>query len=556
MKKFSLFMLFIVLFISLSQLVLADEDHYWVSFIDKGEWELLDGKELFLAGIENGVTEASLERRRIEGIGEENLITILDLPVETSYLNAVENIGAEIRVTSRWFNCASVEASHEMVDKISNLPFVTEVKPVMPLETTGIWYEEVETFDGNPPPGPGVDMAGLYGPSYLQALQVNIVEAHRQGYTGKDVLMLVIDGGFELSHECFENIDIFAEWDVVNDDGECGHEVGDPKGQASHGTACLSEIGGYRPGNLIGIAYEATFVLAKSEDISSETPIEEDYYVAGMEWAERLGVKTQTGSLGYTDWYNKAMLDGENSIISKAFERSFKLGVVCVTSAGNSGPQPMTLGSPSDNKYGLSIGSIDSTGKIARSSSRGPTADGRIKPDVVARGVKTLLASPYTNHYYSRWNGTSMAAPIIGGCVTVIRGAQPTWSAKRVIKALKSTADKADRPGNVYGWGVPDIMAAIRYPEMRITILDEEKNPVEKSKVKLICIDDQSMEPIFAETGRDGVASFPNLEEGEWQYELLLGEDDKFIDGYYKRNVDIFDGFQTTLTIRKVEPVK
>ncbi|GBE29485.1 serine protease AprX [bacterium BMS3Bbin04] len=467
MKEFGLKRIVIAALVLFCGLLMSQfaqaEQSYWVEFTDKGQWESLSQGELETAAFDHGLTQRAIDRRELEGLAGDDLITLDDLPPDAEYVAMLGELGAQLCQQSWWFNLVSVRADDQVMAQIAELPFVKRVHRVAAMSMARSSYEVVEEFDGNPAPGPGIDTPGSYGRSYLQALQVNAVEAHRQGITGKGVLMVVIDGGFELSHECFENLDVIAEWDVTDNDDYTGQEPEDARGQTSHGTGCLSEIAGYSPGNLIGIAYEASFVLVKSEYIPTETVQEEDDWVAGLEWAERLGASVGSSSLGYTDWYNAAMYDGWYPLTSRAITRAFEKGVVFVTSASNDGPQPMTLGAPADCYGGLSIGAIDSLGTIGRFSSRGPTADGRIKPDLVTRGVQTLLASPQTQNNYAYWNGTSMACPIGAGVVALVRQAQPEWSAAEVMEALRMTADRADHPDNTYGWGIPDVMKAIAY---------------------------------------------------------------------------------------------
>ncbi len=496
--------------------------HYWVHFSDRGQWESLTSQEEVLAAAkEHGLTEAALERRRLEGLAGEQLVTLADLPPDPLYVEQVAACGAEVRQVSRWFNLVSVSAPASALAEIRALPFVEAVQPVGVMENAFSEYEVVTTFDGNPPPTSGILGPGGYGPSYLQALQVNAVEAHRRGITGHGLLMAVIDGGFELSHECFERLDVVADWDVVENDDYSGQEPDDPDWQAAHGTGCLSEIAGYSPGNLIGIAYEASFLLAKTEDVSSETPLEEDNYVAALEWCERLGARVTSTSLGYTDWYNVADYDGATAVNSRANNRALELGVVCVNSAGNAGPQPRTLGAPADGWGTLTIGAVDSLGIIGRFSSRGPTADGRTKPDLVARGVRTVLSAPYTRSQYSLWNGTSMSTPVAAGVAALVRAARPEWSAKETIQALKSTADRADHPDNVYGWGLPDVMAAIRYPEVRIQLRTEDGIPLEGVEAQLTRAGQPNLH-LRQTSDEQGVLSFANLDAGEWAYEVKL----------------------------------
>ncbi len=441
---------------------------YWITFSDRGEWEFFNNSEIYREARFFGLTEAAVERRKVEGLPVDSLVTLSDLPPYPEYLESIEDFGCNIKQTSHWFNSISVETTPAVIEMIGLLPFVKAISPVAISELAGWAYEEVGTWDGYPPPGPGAESPGIYGPSYLQNLQVNAVEAHRMGYRGQGVLMIVLDSGFELSHEAYSDFDLFAEYDFVEDDDYTGIEPGiDSKSQPNHGTACLSVIAGYNPGNLVGIAHEATFILGKTEDVRREVIQEEDNFIAAMEWGERLGARVLSASLSYKDWYSLDDYDGETPLTSRAANIARKLGVLVVTSNGNEGPQPMTLGAPAEGHGVLAAGAVDSTGKTARFSSRGPSADGRIKPDLTAMGIKTACVRPQTNHGYSRWNGTSLSAPVLGGVCALVRGAHPEWSTDQVEYALKMTASHADRPDNIYGWGIPDVVAAIqwKFPE-------------------------------------------------------------------------------------------
>jgi subtilisin family serine protease len=526
---------------------LAEPLCFWVEFTDKGRYEALTGEDLWNAAFEHGLTEAAIERRRVEGIADEHLVTLDDLPVDSEYLERVSSLGAQVITTSRWFNLAAIEAELRVAERVSELEFVRDIKPMGYLVPTHSEYEVAGEFDGNPPPGPGMDGAGLYGPSYLQALQVNAVEAHRQGFTGQGVLMAVIDGGFTLDHEAYERIDVVATYDVTDNEVAVQQQDKDSPGQSAHGTLCLSTIAGYRPGNLIGTAYEASFLLVKSEYVPTETIQEEYDYVVGLEWAERNGARGTSGSLGYTDWYNDAMKDGEQPITSRALRKARELGVVCVTSAGNEGPQPRTLGPPADHWGGLTIGAVDSLGQIVGFSSRGPTSDGRTKPDLVGRGYNCVAVKPLSHHSYILANGTSLSTPVVAGVVALVRGAHPDWSAERVIRALKSTADRSDRPDNSYGWGVPDAMAAIRYPELRWTFLDENGRAV--SRICVTAIHDMA-DTLRASSDKHGIVSLPNLTPGNWTWHVDLPENWKLRTGQRQGAMTVNDGksFRIILT--------
>ncbi|MBD3165956.1 S8 family serine peptidase [bacterium] len=525
----------------------------WIHLTDRGAWERLSPAQIDSAALADGLTERALERRRIEGLTSDALITIADLPPDPSYLQTLSEQGAEIGEVSRWFNCVSAYCNDNDLPVIRSLPFVAAVEPVHATQPAGFSYTVEGHWESFPSPGPGATGAGLYGPSYLQNLMVNAVEAHRRGYNGRGVLLAVLDSGYELTHESFSDLDIVAEYDFVEDDDNTGYEEGeDVRGQPAHGTGCMSVIAGYQPGNLIGVAHGVSLVLAKTEDVRSETPAEEDNWVAAVEWAERLGASVLSSSLSYSDWYTLADYDGRTPITSLVAERAHKLGMVLATSAGNEGPQPRTVSPPSTGPFVLGIGAVDSTGKIGGFSSRGPTSDGRIKPDLVAMGVRTAVASPFSDHRYSRWNGTSLSTPVMGGVIACVRSARPDWNAGQATRALRATASRADRPDNIYGWGIPDIIAATRWPEGIVKVNDSHGKPLEGARVRLLqspaprahfssrhAIDDAensktplsvqlqerlgpTYPPITAVTDPYGEARFPNLPNGKWTVQVVV----------------------------------
>ncbi|MFQ6610118.1 MAG: S8 family serine peptidase, partial [Fidelibacterota bacterium] len=243
--------------------------------------------------------------------------------------------------------------------------------------------------------------------------------------------------------------------------GETQNEPGDPENSHNHGTYTLSTLGGSFEGQLYGPAYNAQFLLAKTEDVSQEVPVEEDWYVAGLEWGESLGADVASSSLGYIDWYTYEDLDGQSAVTTIAVNIAIENGMVITTAAGNSGSGGIIA--PADAFEVLACGAVDSNGEIAGFSSWGPTADGRIKPDICARGVATFCADIVSPNSYREANGTSLSTPLVGGAAAVILSAHPSWTPLQVREALMMTADNVENPDNQYGWGVIDVMAAINY---------------------------------------------------------------------------------------------
>jgi len=264
-----------------------------------------------------------------------------------------------------------------------------------------------------------------------------------------------------------------AGWDFVNGDSIVWDEPGQ-MGSGYHGTWTLSALAGYKEGFLIGPAYGADFLLAKTENTDWERHIEEDAWIAGAEWADSLGADIISSSLGYLDeftngdtnytWQN---MDGNTTIVTKGADLAAGRGILVVNSAGNEGSSSPTIENtliaPADGDSVLAIGSVTSTGARSGFSSMGPTVDGRIKPDVMARGSQTLCASVWDTTSYSQVDGTSLSCPLVAGAAALILQANPMYTNMDIIEALRSTASQAGNPDNAYGWGIIDAFQAANY---------------------------------------------------------------------------------------------
>lgn len=437
----------------------------WVLFTDKG----VTSKSSFdRAAASVVLTDRARQRRAKVGIDQ---VVFADLPVTASYVQTIENLGANHRRSSRWLNAATFELPARLLKPISRLPFVAEIKPMASFKRRP--EPEMEYREDQVTPSLSEPHALNYGASINQLEQINVPAVHNLGYTGQGVTLAILDTGHRKTHEAlaphFAAGRVLAEYDFVYNDDNVGIEAGDLGTDHSHGTRVWSVAGGFADGELYGPAYQANFILCRTEDLRSETPTEEDNWVAALEFADSVGTDVITTSLGYMVFddtvsignYTYADLDGQTAIISIAASTCDGLGIVMVNSAGNSGSGAGTITPPADAHNILAVGSVDFSGNIAGSSSRGPTYDGRIKPEVCARGVSTLCANPYTDDNYGNYSGTSFAAPLIAGAACLVIEAHPDWTPHQVREALKASGSRSSNPDNTYGWGIIDTYAAI-----------------------------------------------------------------------------------------------
>ena len=410
--------------------------------------------------------------RRLEWPRPETLLSSarLDLDVDGGYIDAIRATGAAVRTCSRWFNAVSVDATPEQMERLAALPFVRETAPV-------------RRAGRDPLPGPGAPQASAkaaangYGPGFEQLSSIGVVALHNQGFTGEGIRIALLDAGFpDRGHRAFAHLDVVAERDFVSagaGDGAPGEAGFLPPG-SNHGTQVLSVLAARDPGHLIGAAPDAQYLLATTEEIERELPHEEDFWVAGLEWADSLGADVVNSSVGYNEFedgtgYSYAELDGRTALTTIAAEIAVSRGLVVVAAAGNEGDKPWRYVTvPADGPNVIAVGAVGLVQQeIAPFSSRGPTADGRIKPDVVAPGISIVVVDTTQQPEesfsgYRRARGTSFATPLVSGAAVLLRQIHPAWTPAEVAAALKGTAlDLGESgPDTTYGWGLVDALAA------------------------------------------------------------------------------------------------
>lgn len=434
---------------------------YWVFFKDKGKLSQ-DQIETRLNAIEKNATLDNLQKRAITG-KTGRLFDKTDLPVYQPYIDSLKALGLEVKHLSKWLNAASVSGDQSVIQDLTSLDFVDSTDYVKKFTRKLPEYDATPQSYQKPQNTYQLD----YGPSFDQDQQINVPAVHDQGYTGNGVVIGVFDTGFDPTHPVFLDLDIEATYDFINDDPDVRDTLDI---QRSHGTSVLSALAGYAPGEIIGPAYGATFCLAKTEIVAQEIQQEEDNFIAALEWADSIGCRLISSSLGYIDWYTQADLDGKTAAITIACDLAVEKGMNVIVAAGNDGPGPTTILTPADGFYVIAVGGVLINDENWASSSRGPTADGRIKPDVCANSSNVYLAR-YTGGYY-RGSGTSFATPLAAGAAALLVEAEPTISSYDLISRLQSTAREVGDityPNNIYGYGIVDIFAAIGFEPAQFT---------------------------------------------------------------------------------------
>jgi len=467
MKKYLLIFILLPLFLSYSQ------TKYLIYFKDKGisKTERIEKSSLQYKTALTYLTDKCIERR-IKNMGEENFITFEDLPIYEEYVNEFELLNIKIQNKLKWFNAISAYLTAEQLHLIEKMDFVRKTEKVKILIFSSPSVENKPVFKNS-----STSSINNYSPSFGQLQLSDVPAVHSKGITGEGILIGVLDTGFDWkNHESLINTNVVAEYDFVFKDSTTANDTNDVGNQHNHGTLVLSIIAGQKDSSLIGAAFGSDFILAKTEDVRSETHVEEDNYAAALEWMEGYGVDVTSSSLGYSIFdpstfsYTYRDMDGKTTIVTRAAEFSFNRGVVTVTSAGNEGNSSwFYITAPADGINTLGIGAVDNNNEVAGFSSRGPSFDGRIKPDVAAQGVGVYGASAGIFNGYVYRNGTSVAAPIASGIAALLLSAHPHLLNSQVRNILFETSDNSSSPNFERGYGLLSALAAVQFPNLQET---------------------------------------------------------------------------------------
>lgn len=446
-----------IVFVILISTILRAEDNqrYWVYLRDKGDKSPYE----LMKDFRPEITERALKRRELRGSGA--IIDFTDIPLCSQYLAELENLGVRIYRQSKWLNAVSCYLDGVSIDDILNLPFVFNVEKVKTniLKHAENNVPEIENYEQVIIEKP---LAENYGPSFSQNDMIGVPFAHEMGFHGEDVMIAIFDTGFILDHEALRHIDVVDAWDFIYDDGIVENEEEDVPGQHNHGTQVLSILAGYSPWHLIGPAYASQFLLAKTDHLTLENKQDEDNWVAAAEWAEGLGADMISSSVGYILDYSYEELDGNTAAVTIAADMAVKKGVAVFNSAGNEGLTYWEhIIAPADGDSVIAIGGVKPDGDFWAISSRGPTADGRTKPDLAAQGQDTYCVNPTSTDGYTTANGTSVACPLGAGAGAIILSVMPTMKPMELREILIKHASQSNNPDNFMGYGIINLEESI-----------------------------------------------------------------------------------------------
>lgn len=441
----------LIFFLIATQLLTAQTQDAWVFFADKENVQQSIDNPLTI------LTQAAIDRKTLNNVP----IDERDVPVNENYITQIKNQpGITVYAKSKWMNCVYVKGTQSNIENLLNLSFVIDIEfadkslNFSPIVLPNEDKFQIENTSRNFDYGFAANQIEMISGDYL----------HNEGYTGTGMVIAVLDSGFL-------GVDTQSGFSYVRDDGRIlgvydfvNRTVS--YGTHTHGTRVLSTMGGVIENQYTGTAPDASYYLFITEDVSSETPVEEAYWVEALERADSLGVHVVNTSLGYRAYDNPAYshtyqdLDGQTTFAARGGNHAFDKGLLVVTSAGNSGNSSFPwVGTPADAPGVFTIGAVNDVGDPAGFSSQGPTVDGRVKPDVVAQGVAAYVINQ--NNEIVTNNGTSFSSPITAGAIACLWQAKPEYTNEQIMQIVRQSAHLFNNPTDKMGYGIPNFQSAL-----------------------------------------------------------------------------------------------
>ncbi len=400
----------------------------------------------------------AIDRRKQTGVP----IDERDLPIASDYLHQIASQGGVIVAKSKWLATVTVYTdSASFRERYGNLPFVSEVVEVWQggrIESTGR-QEQVPAYGGLN----GIHKEavirhdGDYGEALLNIDMHQGQLLHQQGFTGAGMAIAVIDAGYERlpSNKYMMNSQIQEVRSFI-------HNHPDPFALDEHGIMVSACMAANVPGEYVGTAPDADYWLFSTELRAEEYPVEEDYWVAAIEYADSVGVSIVNSSLSYTyrdglmDSYTYEDMDGATAFCSRGAAVALEKGIFVCNSAGNNGSW---VGAPADVDGVLTVGAVNAGNEVASLSSFGMTVDGRMKPDALALGAGTQVVG--SDQFIGTRNGTSYSTPILCGLVACLWQAYPSLSNRELLDVIHRSSDRYDAPELPFGYGLPNMRKAM-----------------------------------------------------------------------------------------------
>ena len=444
----------------------AQEEHAWVYLSDK------ENVATSIANPISILTQNAIDRKQAQNIP----IDERDVPVNENYITQLKTqTGITVMAKSKWLNAVYVIGlEEESIRDLLDLEFVESIdfadknlntESRVALSSNKFDVEEsLVSFD--------------YGSAQNQVQMIGVDHLHVANYTGEGIIVAVIDAGFP-------NVDTMGAFQRLRDNGDLlgGYDFVDrndnvyESSDSQHGTNVLSDMAGFIQDEFVGTAPDASYYLFRTEDSSSEMPVEESYWVEAAERADSLGVHIINSSLGYRVYdnvnysYTPNDMNGNTAFITKGANIANEKGILVVNSAGNSGGDSawITVGAPADASGVFSVGAVDFEGNYASFSSQGTAIQPTQKPDVVAQGSGSFVVSS-TNNIINN-NGTSFSSPILAGGIASLKQALPNATNEEIKQFVRMSASQFNTPDFFLGFGIPNFELAL---EIGLSIQEEE----------------------------------------------------------------------------------
>lgn len=435
-------------------------------------WVYFNAKENVQASIDNPLTiltQQAIDRKNAHGIA----IDDRDVPVNEGYIAMIKapETGVTVYAKSKWFNAVYVRGSEvDITNLVANFSFVESVQFAdNALNSSGRFEAVNDKFEIE-----NTDVIFNYGNALNQVEMINVDALHAQDFTGDGIIIAVLDSGFN-------NVDTMGAFQRLRDNGDLldGYDFVDRVNDVyaftanDHGTKVLSNMAGFVQDQYVGTAPDASYYLFRTEDIFTETPVEEAYWVEAAERSDSLGVHIINSSLGYKTYqnsnysYSDADLDGQTAFITRGANIANEKGIIVVTSAGNSGVNG--VGAPADAAGVMSIGAVDADGNYVSFSSQGSAIQPSQKPDVVARGGASFVIN--SNNVIVNNNGTSFSSPTMAGGIASLWQALPDFDHEEIKDFVRMSSSQYTTPDFLLGYGIPNLQIAL---DIGLSLQEEE----------------------------------------------------------------------------------